>query len=132
MSNPKAMNRIKTWRERCEEHRDHDGIVSDGMIMALMQEEIGELRAALEQADQAQPVAWMCSDASLMQRGYSRFSRNCEGAWNIPVYTTPPQRNPLTDEEIAKIASTPCAVVGSYVHTFARAVEAAHGIKGEA
>ena len=31
----------------------------------------------------------------------------------------------LTDEEIAKIASTPCAVVGSYVHTFARAIEAA-------
>ena len=35
---------------------------------------------------------------------------------------------PLTDEEIAKIASTPAAVVGSYVHTFARAIEAAHGI----
>jgi hypothetical protein len=45
-----------------------------------------------------------------------------------PLYTTPPPRKPLTDEEIAKIASTPCAVVGSYVHTFARAIEAAHGI----
>jgi uncharacterized protein (DUF3084 family) len=31
----------------------------------------------------------------------------------------------LTDEQIAKIASTPCAVVGSYVHTFARSIEAA-------
>jgi hypothetical protein len=31
----------------------------------------------------------------------------------------------LTDEQIAKIASTPCAVVGSYVHTFARAIESA-------
>lgn len=50
MSNPKAMNRIKTWRERCNEHPDHNGIVSDGMIMALMQEEIGELRAALKKA----------------------------------------------------------------------------------
>ena len=30
----------------------------------------------------------------------------------------------LTDEEITVIASTPCAVVGSYVHTFARAIEA--------
>jgi hypothetical protein len=46
-----------------------------------------------------------------------------------PLYTAPPPRKPLTDEEIAKIASTPCAVVGSYVHTFARAIEAAHGIK---
>jgi hypothetical protein len=35
---------------------------------------------------------------------------------------------PLTDEQIATIASTPCAVVGSYVHAFARAVERAHGI----
>ena len=42
------------------------------------------------------------------------------------------QRKPLTDEEIAKIASTPAAVVGSYVHTFARAIEASHGIKGGA
>lgn len=39
------------------------------------------------------------------------------------------QRKPLTDEQIAEIAATPCAVAGSYVHTFARAIEAAHGIK---
>ena len=43
---------IKTWRQRCEEHPDHDGIVSDGMIQARMQEEIDELRAALNQAQQ--------------------------------------------------------------------------------
>ena len=42
--------RIKTWRQRCEEHPDHDGIVSEGMIQARMQEEIDELRAAIEQA----------------------------------------------------------------------------------
>jgi len=31
----------------------------------------------------------------------------------------------LTDAEIATIASTPAAVIGSYVHTFARAIEQA-------
>jgi len=36
---------IKTWQQRCDEHPDHDGIVSDGMIQARMQEEIDELRA---------------------------------------------------------------------------------------
>ena len=36
---------IKTWRQRCEEHPDHNGIVSDGMIQARMQDEIDELRA---------------------------------------------------------------------------------------
>ena len=49
--------------------------------------------------------------------------------WVTPVATLPPQRKPLSDEQIAKIASTPAAVIGSYVHTFARAIEAAHGIK---
>ena len=39
---------IKTWRQRCEEHPDHDGIVSERMIQARMQEEIDELRDALE------------------------------------------------------------------------------------
>lgn len=44
---------IKTWQERCEAHPDHDGIVSEGMIQARMQEEIDELRNALEQALEA-------------------------------------------------------------------------------
>ena len=40
--------RIKTWRQRCEEHPDHDGIVSEGMVQARMQEEIDELRDAIK------------------------------------------------------------------------------------
>ena len=36
---------IKTWNERCEDHPDHNGIVSEAMIQARMQEEIDELRA---------------------------------------------------------------------------------------
>ena len=35
---------IKTWQQRCEEN--HEGIVSEGMIQARMQEEIDELRQA--------------------------------------------------------------------------------------
>jgi hypothetical protein len=42
-----------------------------------------------QQAEKQEPAAWMCSDESLVHKGYSRFSKNCEGAWNIPVYTTP-------------------------------------------
>ena len=42
---------IKTWQQRCEEHPDHNGIVSEGMIQARMQEEIDELRAAIEQTN---------------------------------------------------------------------------------
>ena len=47
-----AMKRIKTWSERCEEHPDHQqGMISEGMIRARMQEEIDELRQALVDAD---------------------------------------------------------------------------------
>lgn len=41
---------IKTWQERCETHPDHDGVVTNDMIVARMQEEIDDLRGALELA----------------------------------------------------------------------------------
>jgi hypothetical protein len=59
---------------------------------------ITAIKAALEAKDE--PVAWMCADESLINKGYARFSHVCMGEWKIPVYTTPPQRKPLTDEEI--------------------------------
>ena len=50
------------------------------------------------------------------------------------LYTTPPQRKPLSDEEISdlwcKVSNTD--FVTGDTHVFARAIEAAHGIKGEA
>lgn len=47
------------------------------------------------------------------------------------VYTAPPQRKPLSDEEIVKITSDPCLYIrgGDYRVDIARAIEAAHGIK---
>jgi hypothetical protein len=57
------------------------------------------------------------------------FARHMEGAKNfgctIPLYKTPPQRKPLTDEAIAQIA----AQGHQRWFEFARAIEAAHGIK---
>lgn len=47
---------IKTWQDRCEEHPDHNGIVTDRMIQARMQEEIDELREAIEQLEE--PRQW--------------------------------------------------------------------------
>lgn len=43
---------IKTWQQRCEEHPDHEGIVSYGMVQARMQEEIDDLREALEEVEE--------------------------------------------------------------------------------
>jgi hypothetical protein len=47
---------------------------------------------------------------------------------NIPVYTTPPQRKPLTEQKIGAILEDTNAF-GTRLYTFARAIEAAHGIK---
>jgi hypothetical protein len=61
------------------------------------------------------------------------FSVNDYGNWEenesnngTPLYTTPPQRKPLTDEEITKIFSTTKGF--DFYLNFARAIEAAHGI----
>lgn len=48
-----------------------------------------------------------------------------------PVYTTPPQRKPLTDEEIASIYMNHTDRPMHAQWDFARAIEAAHGITGE-
>ena len=52
--------------------------------------------------------------------------------FDVPLYTTPPQRLPLTDKQIAH-ATAPVFMGGDPSLTgIARAIEAAHGIKGEA
>ena len=48
-----------------------------------------------------------------------------------PLYTTPPQRKPLTEEEILTYRHVlDWTAEWSYIN-FARAIEAAHGIGGE-
>ena len=47
---------------------------------------------------------------------------------NEALYTTPPQRKPLSDEEIDAIDQSMCGDREFYT-VFARAIEAAHGIK---
>ena len=84
------------------------------------------LRAALAEPVQ-EPVAWMDREGDLYKMP------EIEG-WAPPhtmLYTAPPQRKPLTEEEIALI-SVECAA--SHQHDdvyFARVIERAHGIGGQ-
>ena len=61
-------------------------------------------RAALEQ-EQAEPVqepvAWMCPDDPERETAFHWQAGHCDncGKQRIPLYTAPPQRKPLTDEE---------------------------------
>jgi hypothetical protein len=99
----------------------------DGTVEALTvwcPELIENLEAALEQPEQ-EPVAWMCSDENLANKGYSRFSKDKYGAWNIPVFTHPPRREwrGLTEEDIWTLAANCLDSVLGRLH-FARAIEA--------
>lgn len=58
---------IPTWVERCD---IHSGIVSERMIQARMQEEIDDLRAALEAARQKLECINQCvTEEALAQLG---------------------------------------------------------------
>ena len=90
---------IKTWSERCEEHPDHqERIISERMIQERMQEEIDELRQALE--TEQEPVAWA---NSFDLQNFDMKVRTCPDLHHtVPLYTTPPKREwvGLTDGEI--------------------------------
>jgi hypothetical protein len=93
------------------------------------------LHEAIQQAEQTKPVAWMSpSWVNPNTRGWASDSFEAipiEG-W-IPLYTAPPQRKPLTGEEISKLWDEhTCPLFGRQginPTEFARAIEVAHGIK---
>ena len=83
-----------------------------------------------QQPEPAQePVAWMDIDSDgnrLSVRQWSDGNRD-----EVPLYTAPPQRPPLTDEEIDEIFRDLCSTpVGASYRTMARAIERA--VRGEA
>jgi len=92
---------------------------------------VGQSDLLAEQAKQ-EPVAWMRQDGQRVTTASDRHNYpDYETRYSIPLYTTPPQRKPLSEEEIGAILEGVNAY-GTRLYTFARAIEAAHGIKGEA
>jgi len=108
------MRRSEEWTPEDTAHR------AGGLPMAQLEQE---------------PVAWRirCTDPMRDWVLMYRHPKTEEQFLNMeiqPLYTTPPQRKPLTDEEIGAIMEDLNAY-GTRLYTFARAIEAAHGIKGE-
>ena len=79
----------------------------------------------LEQPEQ-EPVAWGYRDS----RGkILRSVESRRGDYDVPLYTAPTQRKPLTEKEIETYRHMiDWTASWSYIN-FARAIEAAHGIK---
>jgi hypothetical protein len=75
--------------------------VADDIASILACRDMLDAQPVPPRRTEQEPVAWMCADESLINKGYERFSRYASGEWKIPVYTTPPQRTwvGLTDEE---------------------------------
>jgi hypothetical protein len=102
---------------------------------------ITAIKAALEAKDE--PVAWRYDQAKYRtndlrgrQWAFNVFSQAMpymdEMVQNVtPLYTTPPQRKPLTDEEIYLCTNHIDRNARGWANEFARAIEAAHGITGE-
>ena len=87
-------------------------------------ERFANLVAAAVAEPVQEPVAWA---NSFDLQNFDMKVRTCPDLHHtVPLYTAPPKKEwvGLTDEEIAEIAATPAAIPGSYVHSFACAIEA--------
>ena len=112
-------------------NQSHENFNVD-MAELLAHRAITAIKEALAQPEQ-EPVAILHrypSKCRMTVEYTDEITEVREGSW--PLYTTPPQSKPLTDEEIILIVAE-CAA--SHQHTdihFARAIERAHGIKVDA
>jgi hypothetical protein len=85
------------------------------------------LRLAIEQAERQEPVAWVCTCGANLY--VDDAGRPCSKV-------APPQRQPLTDEQVCDLWSWSATAEAERTattqqHAFARAIERAHGIGGE-
>ena len=97
---------------------------------------IKDLRQAIEQAQKQEPVAYAAmingeiawdADYPFSNEPFSCF----DDEESVPLYTSPPQRQPLTDEDIYSITGVKDRdeMMRRMARNIARAIEAAHGIK---
>lgn len=84
-------------------------------------------------SDQAMTIAMMQCEQEQEQVGYmvageKPYWINMPPPLGAAIYTSPPQRQPMKDEHIQKLAASLMYTKLEYSLAFARAIEAAHGI----
>jgi hypothetical protein len=98
-----------------------------------------ELQKQMWRSEKQEPVAWVDERAIawLAEHPNGNVTTKLELQKSferpMPLYTNQTQRKPLTDEEIGEVAIKSQDGISPHDDTlrFARAIEAAHGIKGE-
>ena len=101
--------------------------LSDRAVQRRLAAQWGYVPAA--QAEPVEPVAWVLDGTSVVEFYREPYHNGPEWTPLCKCADTPPQRKPLTEEEIYRIHKDLCNTVGGSYKTMARAVEAAHGIK---
>ena len=101
---------------------------------AIEQEDaIEALRATLAQPGpdtETEPVAWMYVNAD-DECEQIEYGKPFDDPDVTPLYTAPPQRKPLTNEQIEGLFFDMGQYAKVDLKAFARAIEAAHGIRKE-
>jgi hypothetical protein len=109
----------------------------DSHIGVYTNEQVSELFELLPKETEQKPVAWamLHDNGHFIDAIHPDEHARVEGKYIHPLYTTPPQRKPLSDEEIYSLADS-LEIWNEDdeewildPNTFARAIEAAHGIK---
>ena len=101
-------------------------------IRSRLYQRIHELETQLAQPEQ-EPVAWavIASNTGRICQVELNFAEveELSPKWVVPLYTTPPQRKPLTEEQIIEATEHIDTSRNGYFVHITRAIEAAHGIK---
>ena len=118
---------IEAMKQALEALKDV-GVLTDREWQAVHKNKANELRQAIAELESQEPVAWNLADK--VRQDLDRQS--CPDAFmRIAVESIvkhhPPQRKPLTDEQIEDLYFDGFSI--SKLKDFARAIEAAHGIK---
>ena len=83
-----------------------EALESTGLAWPQVKQSIAALCLAIEQAEKQEPVAWMVytldGTAAWVTLNPADFTSEHRA---LPLYTAPPQRQPLTEEEITAIAT---------------------------
>ena len=110
---------------RSHPHENMDAMCELRTEIARLTNENAKLKA-----QQQEPVAWLIdNDYTTVFCGIAEAHRN-KGAKVEHLYTSPQPSKPLTDEQIIEMYNEPRS--DAEMLEFARAIEAAHGIKGDA
>lgn len=120
------------WRDRFDAITAIREALADSAL-ERMAENARELGLDYEAAQQQEPVAYSYTSRITGAQGFSHhpMPRFIDSeSWDIqPLYTSQPASKPLTDEQIEELCWTE---MDRRLLSFARAIEAAHGIKEDA